>query len=117
MIKKISWLCIFFYSLVSCNNQAIDEKLIIGGWRPTGSLPKSGFKVEFFQNHLAVTTENGVADPEDSVQFNISKDGKILKTTEKSGKTDEFKILKLSKTELILIRTLPKEDTIRFKKE
>jgi len=122
MKNKLLFLSLISISLIACNaDTKSNQKLILGTWIPQRlDAMKIDQRLIFLENNIAVNvTQNEQPDANDSVTYKLSGDGKFLFTTEKNGRVEELKIIKLTEHEMVLLikGNDDKNDTLKLKKE
>jgi hypothetical protein len=118
MSKKVLYTMILLsFWTISCNNDS-REKLIVGTWvivSPGGDM--AGMKVKFLANKIGVAVrKDEVPGSGDSVTYEIKNEGKLLVTTERSGRIEEVEILELTRKDLTIV-TKDRGDTIKLARE
>ena len=89
--------------VISCGSASRD-KLIIGTWSPVGPDGKAdpALKIRFLENKIGVAERQGhPPGADDSITYEIKNEGKLLVTTERSGKVEEVEIIELNEKSLV----------------
>lgn len=121
MNKQLLYTCICAFlitSIIACKSNSTQDK-IVGTWIPvnTGGANGMDIKIKFLQNKVGVAERKGLKpSSSDSITYEIKNNGKLLVTTERSGKVEEIEIIKLDDKEL-LMHSKNAGDTFRLIRE
>lgn len=117
-MKKFIYLITSVFAFVfssSCNSNS-RENPIVGTWIPirTDDRNAAGMSIRFLENNIGIAEFKGEQpQPGDTVTYEIKNEGKLLVTTEKSGRVEEMEIIELTNKNLILFSKMQR-DTMKL---
>ena len=102
---------VFLLAAYSCNAQS-NSTLILGSWHFTDSTKDKNTRLIFDKQKIIFKGYNF----SDTARYQFTGNVNTIQTTDKSGRTDQVKILNLTKDKLVLFVTSQK-DTFYLQRE